>query len=98
MAAYNGYLERKTQTEKVAAEEERRRKDAEEERENLRANLETGMYLAVRHYAGHGLCHVYVVGLVAHIEHKKRTARRVTYIARCYRKERRMGQTQTAYR
>jgi hypothetical protein len=55
MAAYNAYLVRKAQKEGKAAEEERWLKEAAEERENLLANLELGMYLAVRHHAGAGL-------------------------------------------
>lgn len=86
IAAYNAYLERKAQKQEKVAEEARRRKDASEERENLLANLEPGMYLAVRHYAGQGRGDVYVVGRVDRIEHKKRTGRRVIYVAKYFRK------------
>ena len=48
------------------------------------------MYLSVRHYAGQGLGHVYVVGRVDRIEYqkKKNAAReeRVVYVAKYFRK------------
>jgi hypothetical protein len=41
------------------------------QRKNRLVNLGPGMYLAVCHHAGQGLGHVYVVGRVDRIEHKK---------------------------
>jgi len=66
-AAYNTYAKPKRR--EKAAEEERPRKEAAEERKNLLSNPEAGMYLA--HHAGQGLGHVYVVGRVDRIEHRK---------------------------
>jgi len=93
-AKYSAYLERKAQKKKEAEEEERQREEeaekAAEERENLFGNLEPGMYLALRHYAGLGLGHVYVLGRVDHIEYKKRKKaaeeERVVYVAKYFRK------------
>lgn len=93
-AEYNAYLERKAQKKKETEEEEGRRKEAAEkeaeERRNLFANLEPGMYLALPHYAGLGLGHVYVVGRVERIEYRKKKKaeeeKRVIYVAKYFRK------------